>query len=87
MGKSGAIYILEILPSKPIEKRFCPTLSRFRNELSHQKAYSVTIWTGSDTIRVSQIRDGKWMAEGGFSVTNLGKSGQDQTNSCRKMDG
>jgi len=29
-------------------------------------------WTGSDTIRVSQICDGKWPAEGGFSVTNLG---------------
>ena len=29
-------------------------------------------WTGSDTIRASQIRDGKWLAEGGFSVTNLG---------------
>ena len=29
-------------------------------------------WTGSDMIRVSQIRDGKWLAEGGFSVTNLG---------------
>ena len=30
------------------------------------------IWTGSDTIRASQICDGKWLAEGGFSVTNLG---------------
>ena len=30
------------------------------------------IWTGSDTIRISQICDGKWLAEGGFSVTNLG---------------
>ena len=29
-------------------------------------------WTGSDTIRASQIRHGKWPAEGGFSVTNLG---------------
>ena len=29
-------------------------------------------WTGSDTIRVSQICYGKWPAEGGFSVTNLG---------------
>ena len=29
--------------------------------------------TGSDTIRASQIRDGKWLAVGGFSVTNLGK--------------
>ena len=29
--------------------------------------------TGSDTIRVSQIRDGKWLAVGGFSVTNLGR--------------
>ena len=29
-------------------------------------------WTGSDTIRASQIRDGKWLAEGGFSITNLG---------------
>ena len=29
--------------------------------------------TGSDMIRVSQICDGKWLAEGGFSVTNLGK--------------
>ena len=24
------------------------------------------IWTGSDTIRVSQIRGGKWLAEGGW---------------------
>ena len=31
------------------------------------------ILTGSDTIRVSQIRNGKWLAEGGFYVTNLGK--------------
>ena len=29
-------------------------------------------WTGSDTIRVSQICYGKWPAEGGFSITNLG---------------
>ena len=29
-------------------------------------------WTGSDMIRASQICDGKWPAEGGFSVTNLG---------------
>ena len=30
-------------------------------------------WTGADTIRISQICDGKWLAEAGFSVTNLGK--------------
>ena len=29
--------------------------------------------TGSDTIRASKIRDGKWLAVGGFSVTTLGK--------------
>ena len=27
--------------------------------------------SGSDTIWASQIHDGKWLAEGGFSVTNL----------------
>ena len=32
-------------------------------------------WTGSDTIRFFIIRDGKWLAEGGFS--KFGKSGQD----------
>ena len=26
------------------------------------------IWTGSDTIRISQIRDGKWLAEHGGQV-------------------
>ena len=30
------------------------------------------IWTGSDTIRISQIRDGKWLADAAFSGTNLG---------------
>ena len=29
------------------------------------------IWTGSDTIRASRIRYRKWLAEGGFSITNL----------------
>ena len=29
------------------------------------------IWTGSDTIRISQIRDGKWLADAEFSGTNL----------------
>ena len=28
--------------------------------------------TNSDTVRASQIRNGKWLAEGEFSVTNLG---------------
>ena len=27
-------------------------------------------------IRASQIRGGKWLAEGGFSVTNLGNLGR-----------
>ena len=29
------------------------------------------IWTGSDTIRISQIRDGKWLAEHGGQVCGL----------------
>ena len=42
--------------SKPLELRFV-----LHNEFRH-----------SHTIRASQIRDGKWLAEGEFSVTNLG---------------
>ena len=59
--------------SKTIELRFvlllllsvtnCCTLIKIKHD---------QCWTGSDTIRVSQICDGKWPAEGGFSVTNLG---------------
>ena len=50
------------------------------------------IWTGSDTIRISQICDRKWLADAGFSGTNLGnldriRHDQDFPNSWRKMAG
>ena len=46
---------------------FSVTISDTLIKIKHDQC-----WTGSDTIRASQIRDGKWLAEGGFSVTNLG---------------
>ena len=43
--------------------------------------------TRSDTISISQICDGKWWAEGGFSMCEIGKFGQDQTWSGGMVDG
>ena len=84
--------------SKPTELRFVlpccfdtnfGNLDRIRHVQSRQDQ-TCSVQTGSDTIRASQIRHGKWPAEGGFSVTNLGnldKIRHDQgfPNSSRKM--
>ena len=79
-------WIWTFSPSKTIELRFvllllllllsvtnCCTLIKIKHD---------QCWTGSDTIRVSQICDGKWPAEGGFSVTNLGNSDRVQVSRC-----
>ena len=59
--------------SKPLEIRF--VLPCFVTNLGNlDRIKHDQCWTGSDTIRASQICDGKWLAKGG----NLDKIRHDQ---------